>query len=125
YVDSRGQPPDTERYRLALFDKGELDAICCDQQHWNMAVQMGGRRLASARDLFVLPEAGLTTSPIVIEQKPELVRGMVRAALRGAEFARQNREETVDCILRHNLHITRDMAGPAWDQDHEDWGPVL
>ena len=36
-----------------------------------------------------------------------------------------NREETIDCILRHNLHITRDLAGLAWDQDHEDWGPVL
>jgi len=125
YVDSRGQPPDTERYRLALFEKGELDAVCCDPPHWNIAVNMGGHRLTSARDLFVLPEAGLCTSPVVIEEKPDLVKGMVRAAVRGAEFARMNREETIDCILRHNLHITRDLANLAWDQDHEDWGPVL
>jgi NitT/TauT family transport system substrate-binding protein len=125
FVDSRGQPPDTERYRLALFDKGELDAVCCDPPHWNIAVSMGGNRLTSARDLFVLPEAGLTTSPLVIEEKPDLVRGMVRAVLRGAEFARQNKQETIDCILRHNVHITREMADTAWDQDHHDWGPVL
>ena len=63
FVDSRGQPPDTERYRLALFEKGELDAVCCDPPHWNIAVNMGGRRLTSARDLFVLPEAGSDHQP--------------------------------------------------------------
>lgn len=42
WVDSRGKPPDTERYRLSLFEKGELDAVCCDPPHWNIAVRMGG-----------------------------------------------------------------------------------
>lgn len=125
FVDSRGKPPDTERFRLEMFGRGELDAVCCDPPHWNIAVQMGGKRLTSARDLFVLPEAGLSTTPVVIEQQPDLVRAMVRATLRGGEFARLNKQETLDCILRHNTHITRDMADLAWDQDHDDWGPVL
>ncbi|HYU19881.1 MAG TPA: ABC transporter substrate-binding protein [Chloroflexota bacterium] len=125
WVDSRGQPPDTERYRLELFQKGELDAVCCDPPHWNIAVRMGGRRLTSSRDLFTLPEAGLSTTPVVIAEKPDLVRAMVRATLRGAEFARLNKEETLDCILRHNIHITRDLADVAWEEDHHDWGPVL
>jgi ABC-type nitrate/sulfonate/bicarbonate transport system substrate-binding protein len=125
WVDSRGRPPDTERYRLALFEKGELDAVCCDPPHWNIAVRMGGRRLTSARDLYALPEAGLSTTIDVIEHKPELVLAMVRATLRGAEFARLNREETVDCILRHQIHVSRELAGIAWEQDHNDWGPVL
>ena len=125
FVDSRGKPPDTERYRLERFRAGEIDAVCCDPPHWNIAVQMGGRRLTSARDLFVLPEAGLSTTPVVIEEKPDLVLAMVRATLRGGEFARLNKQETIDCILRHNTHITRDMADHAWDEDHNDWGPVL
>jgi ABC-type nitrate/sulfonate/bicarbonate transport system substrate-binding protein len=125
WVDSRGQPPDTERYRLELFGKGELDAVCCDPPHWNLAVRMGGRRLTSSRDLFTLPEAGLSTTPIVIEEKPELVKAMVRATLRGGEFARLNKEETIDCILRHQIHINRDLATVAWEEDHNDWGPVL
>lgn len=125
WVDSRGKPPDTERYRLQLFEKGEIDAVCCDPPHWNIAVKMGGRRLTSCRDLYVLPEAGLSTSPVVIAEKPELVKKMVRATLRGGEFARLNKEETVDCILRHNTHVNREMASIAWDEDHNDWGPVL
>jgi ABC-type nitrate/sulfonate/bicarbonate transport system substrate-binding protein len=125
WVDSRGKPPDTERYRLALFEKGELDAVCCDPPHWNIAVRMGGRRLTSARDLFALPEAGLSTTTDVIEEKPELVLGMVRATLRGAEFARLNRQETIDCVLRHQVHISRELAEIAWEDDHNDWGPVL
>jgi len=61
----------------------------------------------------------------VIREKPELVKAMVRAELRGAEFARMNREETIDCILRHQIHISRDLAELAWEEDHNDWGPVL
>jgi ABC-type nitrate/sulfonate/bicarbonate transport system substrate-binding protein len=125
WVDSRGQPPDTERYRLEMFQRGEVDAVCCDPPHWNIAVRMGGRRLTSSRDLFVLPEAGLSTTPVVISEKPDLVRAMVRAALRGAEFARLNKQETIDCILRHQIHISRDLAEVAWEEDHNDWGPVL
>jgi hypothetical protein len=125
WVDSRGKPPDTERYRLALFEKGELDAVCCDPPHWNIAVRMGGHRLTSARDLYALPEAGLSTTIDVIEQRPELVLAMVRATLRGAEFARLNRNETIDCILRHQIHVSHELAEIAWDEDHNDWGPVL
>ena len=125
WVDSRGQPPDTERYRLKLFEQGELDAVCCDPPHWNMAVRLGGYRLTSSRDLFTLPEAGLSTTPVVIQEHPELVLAMVRATLRGAEFARLYKQETIDCILRHNTHITRELADIAWDEDHNDWGPLL
>lgn len=125
WVNSRGMPPDTERYRLQLFDKGELDAVCSDPPHWNMAVKMGGRKLTSCRDLFTLPEAGFSTSPVVIDEKPEIVKGMVRSILRGAELARRNKEETLDSILRHNPHINREMASIAWDEVHDEWGPVL
>ena len=125
WVDSRGMPPDTERYRLQLFERGEIDAVCCDPPHWNMAVRLGGHRLTSSRDLFTLPEAGLSTTPVVIDEKPDLVLGMVRATLRGGEFARLNKEETIDSILRHNIHITRDLADVAWEEDHNDWGPLL
>jgi len=125
WVDSRGKPPDTERYRLELFQKGELDAVCCDPPHWNIAVRMGGHRLTSARDLYTLPEAGLSTTRTVINEKPELVKAMVRACLRGGEFARMNHDETIDCILRHQVHISRDLAELAWEEDHLDWGPLL
>lgn len=125
WVDSRGKPPNTERYRLQLFDKGELDAVCCDPPHWNIAVQMGGRKLTSCRDLFALPEAGFSTSPVVIAEKPLVVKGMVRSILRGAELARLSREETIDSISRHNPYINREMASIAWDEIHEEWGPVL
>ena len=125
WIDSRGKPPNTERYRLQLFEKGELDAVCCDPPHWNLAVQMGGHKLTSCRDLFALPEAGFSTSPLVIAKKPEVVKGMVRSILRGAELARLSREETIDSILRHNPLITREMASIAWDEIHAEWGPVL
>jgi len=72
-----------------------------------------------------LPEAGISTSPIVIDEKPELVKKMVRCILRGSELARLNKEEALDSILRHNPHINREMASIAWDEVHTEWGPVL
>jgi len=45
--------------------------------------------------------------------------------LRGGEFARMNHDETIDCILRHQVHISRDLAELAWEEDHLDWGPLL
>src|SRR6185312_7890773 len=74
WIDSRGKPPNTERFRLALFEKGEVDAVCCDPPHWNIAVQMGGHALQSCRDLFSIPEAGFSTSPAVIAEKPLVVK---------------------------------------------------
>ena len=50
---------------------------------------------------------------------------IVRATLRGAEFARLNRQETIDCVLRHQVHVCHELAETAWEEDHNDWGPVL
>jgi hypothetical protein len=63
--------------------------------------------LPARRDLFAIPEAGFSTSPAVIAEKPFVVKGMVRAILRGAAVARVSKEETLDSILRHNHYITR------------------
>jgi ABC-type nitrate/sulfonate/bicarbonate transport system substrate-binding protein len=125
WIDSRGKPPNTERFRLQLFEKGEVDAICSDPPHWNIAVEMGGRQLTSCRDLFALPEAGFSTSPAVIAEKPQVVKGMVKSILRGTEIARLSKEETLDSIMRHNHYITREMASTAYDAIHKEWGPVL
>jgi len=55
WIDKPRQAANTERFRLALFEKGEVDAVCCDPPHWNIAVQMGGHALQSCRDLFSIP----------------------------------------------------------------------
>jgi NitT/TauT family transport system substrate-binding protein len=125
WIDSRGKPPNTERFRLALFEKGEVDAVCCDPPHWNIAVQMGGHALQSCRDLFSIPEAGFSTSPAVIAEKPFVVKGMVRALLRGVMIAKYSKEETLDSILRHNHFINRELANLAYEEVHKEWGPVL
>jgi hypothetical protein len=61
----------------------------------------------------------------VIAEKPLVVKGMVRAILRGTAIARVSKEETLDSILRHNHYITREMASLAYDEVHKEWGPVL
>src|SRR5262247_3347212 len=60
-----------------------------------------------------------------IAEKPFVVKGMVRAILRGTAVARVSKEETLDSILRHNHYITRELATLAYDEVHKEWGPVL
>jgi hypothetical protein len=41
------------------------------------------------------------------------------------EFARQNREETLDVILRHHTNLNRTEARTIWTECHNDWGPLV
>ena len=54
-----------------------------------------------------------------------MVKGMIRALLRGVMVARHSKQETLDSILRHNHFINRELATLAYDEVHREWGPVL
>jgi hypothetical protein len=73
------------------------------------------------RDLFSIPEAGFSTSPAVIAEKPFVVKGMIRALLRGVMVARHSKQETLDSILRHNHFINRELANIAYEEVHKEW----
>lgn len=121
WVPSEDVPPDTERSRVIALEKGEVDAICSGPPHWYIAEKKGFRRLTSARDIERRIAGGVTTTPRVIEERPEVVKAMVRGLIRGTEFARLNREETVDTILRHVTYVDRDTAAGCYDVLRDQW----
>lgn len=123
-VPSEGKPPDTERARLEAFKSGDVVAVCSDPPHWNIAIRMGGHRLPSARDFYRWPEDGLSTTKEVIRERPDLVKKAVRAAIKAADFARKNKEATVQAMLKHNRFVEREVAEECWDYLKDDWGPV-
>ncbi len=61
---------------------------------------------------FGLPSLGLTyvTSQETLEKQPELLTRFLRAALRGIDYADQNRDEAVQIVLKY--------AGPETDSKH-------
>lgn len=52
---------------------------------------------------YGVPTLGLAyvTTEALVEQEPELLGAFTRAALRGIQYARENREEAVDIIMRY------------------------
>lgn len=121
WINSTAQPPDTERRRVEALSKGEADAMASGPPHWAMGVKMGLRRLPSARDFEIRPEDGLSTSPRIIKERPDVVKGVVRALIRGTEFVRLNKEETLDILQRHIIYADRDTLSYCYDSIHQQF----
>lgn len=91
---------------------------------------------------YGVPTLGLTyvTTEALVEQEPEMLSAFTRAALRGIEYARENREEAVDIAMlyvgedadREHMRFMMDTEfadytsavteahGPGW-QTEEQW----
>ena len=87
---------------LAVFKSNEPDTI---------------RRLGFELDQwdpedFGVPSLGLTyiTRQELVEEKPDIVQRFVKATLRGLKFAVENRDETLDIVLKY---------APREDRDHQ------
>ncbi|MBI2985161.1 MAG: ABC transporter substrate-binding protein [Deltaproteobacteria bacterium] len=121
WTASEEVPPDTERSRIDALARGEVDGVSAGPPHWVMAIKMGCTKLISARDLVQWPDDGLVTTRDVIEKHPDVCKAVVRALMRGTEFVRMNKEETLDVFLRHNTFVDRDTAAACYDVIHNDW----
>lgn len=121
WVPSADKPPDTERARIDSLANGEIDAVCSGPPHWYMAVKMGFHRLPSARDIASWAMGGLATTRKVITERPDVVKRVVRALIKGSEFARMNKEETLSIISRHTIYVDRDTLSGCYDEIHNDW----
>jgi NitT/TauT family transport system substrate-binding protein len=115
WVASEDKPPDTERSRIECLKSGEVDAVCSGAPHWYMAVKMGFRRLPSARDLASWAMGGLATTKKVVAERPDVVKRMIRALIKGTEFVRLNKEETLDIVGRNCLYVDRDTISGCYD----------
>lgn len=113
--------PGSEVKRLEAISRGEADAMATEPPNWTIGLKMGLRRLPSARDFEVRPSAGLSTSPGIIKERPDVVKRVVRALIRGTEFVRLNKEETLDIVQRHIPFADRDTLSSCYDSIHHDW----
>lgn len=113
--------PGNEVKRLEAIKRGEADAMATEPPNWTIGLKMGLRRLPSARDFKVRPSVGLSTSPRIIKERPDVVKRVVRALVKGTEFARLNKEETLDIVQRHIPYADRDTLSSCYSSIHRDW----
>ena len=121
WVASEDKPPDTERSRIESLRAGDVDAVCSGAPHWYMAVKMGFTRLPSARDFASWPMGGLATQKKVVKEHPDIIKRVVRALIKGTEFVRLNREETLDIIARNCIYVDRDTISGCYDEIRDQY----
>ncbi|MBI4522359.1 MAG: ABC transporter substrate-binding protein, partial [Deltaproteobacteria bacterium] len=94
---------------LAAMKGGSVDAGILSPPFHAMAKLLGFRFLAYLGDHVEQSLSGIGTSEKLLREKPDLVRKVIRASLKGLRFVRQNREETVQYIAK-DWKVDRPLA---------------
>jgi NitT/TauT family transport system substrate-binding protein len=119
YVNIRGTAP-----KLAALQQGIIDAAPVSVPEDIRAVRAGFKRLIYyGETLNNVAFIGLATSGAVIKAKPDVVKSMVRAVVKGVFYARENREESVAFIVKKSK-VDRAMAEEAYDLIRRSFSPV-
>ncbi len=112
--------------RLEALKQGIVDATVILIPYVMVAEKQGFKLLANAGDFLELSTPGIGTSERLLRERPDQVKRVVRAALRGLLFVRQNRDETIR-IMMEWLSLDKDTAGKAYNMGlksySEDGGP--
>jgi ABC-type nitrate/sulfonate/bicarbonate transport system substrate-binding protein len=100
--------------RLAALHAGSIDATPIDIAFAVKAEDEGFKRLIYLGDLIELPLSGIAVTDQKLRAQREQVKKVVRAALRGTRFMKQNPAETVQ-MLADYLRITPAQSAKAYD----------
>ena len=94
---------------LAAMKGGTVDAGILSPPFNAFAKTLGFRILAYLGDHVEQSISGIGTSEKLLREKPEMVKKVLRASLKGLRFVRQNRDETVQYIAR-DWSVDRPLA---------------
>jgi len=100
--------------RLAALHAGSIDATPIDVAFAVKAEDEGFKRLIYLGDLIELPLSGIAVTDQKLRSQRDQVKKVVRAAMRGTRFMKQNRAETVQ-MLADYLRITPTQSAKAYD----------
>jgi NitT/TauT family transport system substrate-binding protein len=100
--------------RLAALRAGSIDATPIDVAFAMKAEDEGFRRLLYLGDIIELPLSGIAVTDNKLQTQREQVKKVVRGSLRGSQFMKQNRAETIQ-MLSDYLRITPSQAAKAYD----------
>jgi ABC-type nitrate/sulfonate/bicarbonate transport system substrate-binding protein len=101
--------------RVLALKKGLVDAIAVSPPNPYTLQKEGYSVLGGPRDLKLgLLASALSTTDQRLKETPEQVRKVLRALLRGLTFVRENRQETINIMMRW-LNDTQEIASASYD----------
>jgi NitT/TauT family transport system substrate-binding protein len=101
--------------QVAALSEGQVDATICYAMNEPVQMEAAGQSLATiyVADYANLISNGLITNERTIQENPDLVQGIVRAALRGLAFTLASPEEAFDISLKHVPEAATDSETEA------------
>ena len=101
--------------QVAALEAGQVDAALCYAMNEPVQMRSAGKQvdIMYVADYANLISNGLITNEKSIQERPELVRGMVRAALRGIAYTLEHPDEAFDIALKYVPEAASDEASMA------------
>jgi NitT/TauT family transport system substrate-binding protein len=86
--------------RIAAMESGAVDAALIEAPYNVMLERKGFRKILFVGDVIPSPLAGFGTRLEKIHKTPDEIQRLVRATLRGIEYAKNNRAESIRSIMK-------------------------
>lgn len=106
--------------RIAAMEAGAIDAALIEAPYNVMLERKGFRKILFVGDLIPSPLAGLGTRLEKIHKQPDEVQRLVRATLRGIQFAKSNKQESVRSIMKWT-EMDQGLAEGSYEMAASSW----
>ena len=106
--------------RIAAMEAGAIDAALIEAPYNVMLERKGFRKILFVGDLIPSPLAGLGTRLEKIQKQPDEVQTLVRATLRGIQYAKSNKQETVRSIMKWT-DLDQALAQGSYEMAVSSW----
>ena len=106
--------------RIAAMEAGSIDAALIEAPYNVMLERKGFRKILFVGDLIPSPLAGLGTRLEKIQKQPDEVQRLVRATLRGIQFAKANKQETIRSIMKWT-DMDQGLAEGSYEMAAASW----
>jgi ABC-type nitrate/sulfonate/bicarbonate transport system substrate-binding protein len=106
--------------RVAAMKTGAVDAALIEAPYNVMLEREGFRKILFVGDLIPSPLAGFGTTLEKIRKQPDEVQRLVRATVRGIQYAKTNKHESVSAIMKWT-DMDQPLAEGSYDMAVTSW----
>jgi NitT/TauT family transport system substrate-binding protein len=106
--------------RVAALEAGSVDAALIEAPYNVMLERKGFRKILFVGDIIPSPLAGLSTRIEKIQKQPDEIRRLIRATLRGIQYAKTNRQEAVRSIMKWT-DLDQGLAEGSYEMAASGW----
>jgi ABC-type nitrate/sulfonate/bicarbonate transport system substrate-binding protein len=86
--------------RIAAMESGAIDGALIEAPYNVLLEKKGYKKILFVGDLIPSPLAGFGTRVEKIQKQPDEIQRLIRATLRGIQFAKSNKQESVRSIVK-------------------------